>query len=155
MPRAPRDQGPGYFHVTTRGNNQRDVFLTADDRRLFLTLLSRVAHERDWLLQTWCLMTNHFHLLVDAREANLSGGMQRLNGVYAQWFNAWHRRRDHLFGRRFWSKRIEDDAQLESTAEYVIHNPVRAGLCDDPWDWPWTGGALYGIKLPPARRHAS
>src|SRR5688572_16117828 len=150
MPRPPRDQGPGYFHVTTRGNNRRDIFYSADDRRLFLKILARVASEREWVLQTWCLMTNHFHLLVDAPYPNLSAGMQRLNGVYAQWFNAWHHRRDHLFGRRFWSKRVEDDSQLRDTADYIIYNPVRAGLCDDPWDWRWTGGSLYSVELPPS-----
>jgi putative transposase len=98
MPRQLRDQAPGYFHVTTRGNNRRDVFLTADDRVVFLSLLRRVAREREWLLQTWCLMTNHFHLVVETRHPNLSAGMQRLNGVYAQWFNAWHSRKDRLFG---------------------------------------------------------
>jgi hypothetical protein len=69
--------------------------------------------------------------------------MQRLNGVYTQWFNAWHSHKDHLFGRRYWSKRIENEMQLRDTAEYVIHNPVRARLCIDPWDWRWTGGALW------------
>lgn len=134
--------------MTTRGNNKRDVFYTVDDRRLFLKLLSRVARDREWVLATWCLMTNHFHLLVDTPQANLSAGMERLNGVYAKWFNAAHGRRDHLFGRRFWSRRIEDEPQLRDTAEYIIHNPVRAGLCSDPWDWRWTGGSLYGIDLP-------
>jgi REP element-mobilizing transposase RayT len=146
MPRPQRDQEPGYFHVTTRGNNRRDIFLTADDRRVFLALLGRIALEREWLLQTWCLMTNHFHLVLETRHANLSAGMQRVNGVYAQWFNAWHGRTGHLFGRRFWSKRIEGETQLRDTAEYVFHNPVRAGLCADPWDWRWSGGVLFGER---------
>lgn len=144
MPRALRDQAPGYFHATTRGNNGRDIFETVADRRVFLSLLGRVCRERDWVPQTWCLMTNHFHLILETRQENLSAGMQRLNGVYAQWFNAWHFRTGHLFGRRFWAKRINDEQQLWDTAEYVIHNPVRAGLCADPWDWRWTGGALFG-----------
>jgi putative transposase len=143
VPRALRDQTPGYFHVTTRGNNGRDVFQTADDRRVFLALLRRVARDGEWVVQTWCLMTNHFHLLVETRHENLSAGMQHLNGVYAQWFNAWYRRTGHLFGKRFWSKRVEGETQLRDTAEYIIHNPVRAGLCADPWDWRWTGGALF------------
>jgi putative transposase len=148
MPRLPRDQEPGYFHVTTRGNNGRDIFQSVDDRRVFLALLRRVAREREWVLQTWCLMTNHFHLVIETRHANLSAGMQRLNCVYAQWFNAWHSRTGHLFGRRFWAKRIEGERQLRATAEYVIHNPVRASLCADPWDWRWTGGVLFD---PPER----
>lgn len=143
MPRPPRDQTPGYFHVTTRGNNGRDVFATAADRRVFLALLSSIAREREWALPAWCLMINHFHLVLETRHENLSAGMQRLNGVYAQWFNAWHGRINHLFGRRFWSKRIETETQLRDTAEYVLHNPVRAGFCANPWDWRWSGGTLF------------
>jgi putative transposase len=148
VPRLLRDQGPGYFHVTTRGNNGRDIFQTASDRRVFLALLNQVRREREWLLHTWCLMTNHFHLVLETPHENLSTGMQRLNGVYAQWFNAWYSRTGHLFGRRFWAKRIEGDEQLRDTAEYVLHNPVRSGLCDDPWDWRWVGGALFGEPQP-------
>jgi putative transposase len=142
VPRRPRDQTPGHFHVTTRGNDGIDVFLTVEDRRVFLALLDRVVRDLDWTLHGWCLMTNHFHLIVETRHENLSAGMQRLNGVYAQWFNAWHARANHLFGRRFWAKRIEDDAQLQQTAAYVLINPVRAGLCTNPWDWRWLGGPL-------------
>ena len=143
MPRLPRDPGPGYFHVTTRGNNGADIFLTADDRRVFLALLRRNVRDLAWVTHTWCLMTNHFHLVLEVGEPTLSVGMERLNGVYAQWFNAFYRRSGHVFGRRFWSKRIEGDRQLRDVAEYVLHNPVRAGLCSDPWDWRWVGGELF------------
>ena len=142
MPRRPRDQAPGYFHVTTRGNDGMDVFLTIDDRRVFLVLLDRVVQDLEWALPGWLLMTNHFHLIVETHHENLSAGMQRLNGVYAQWFNAWHARKNHLFGKRFWSKRVTDDAQLQQTADYVLDNPVRAGLCTHPLDWRWLGGLL-------------
>ena len=98
-------------------------------------------------------MTNHFHLVVETPDSNLSAGMQRLNGVYAQWFNAFYGRTGHLFGRRFWAKRIETDAQLRDTAEYVFHNPVRANLCASPWDWRWLGGQLLDeLGVPKADR---
>ena len=126
-----------------RGNNRRDIFETVDDRRLFLSLLSRIARQHGWALPAWCLMINHFHLVLETRRENLSAGMQRLNGDYAKWFNAWHDRTNHLFGRRFWSKRIETESQLWDTAEYILHNPVRAGFCADPWDWRWSGGTLF------------
>jgi putative transposase len=145
MPRVERDQGPGFFHVTTRGNNGRDVFRTVDDRRVFLKLLYGTASRLDWQLPAWCLMTNHFHLVVETREPNLSAGMQTLNGVYAQWFNAFYSRTGHLFGRRFWSKRIEGETQLRATAEYVFDNPVRAELCSSPADWRWLGGQLFSV----------
>jgi REP element-mobilizing transposase RayT len=149
VPRLPRDQTPGYFHVTTRGNNRRDIFETADDRRVFLHLLSAIARQQEWALPAWCLMINHFHLVVETRHENLSAGMQKLNGVYAKWFNAWHQRKDHLFGRRFWSKRIETETQLRDTAEYVVQNPVRAGFCAEPWDWRWSGGTLFRAPSSP------
>jgi REP element-mobilizing transposase RayT len=118
--------------VTARGNNGDDIFRTTDDRRVFLVLLNRVVRDLEWSLLGWCLMTNHFHLIVETRHPNLSAGMQQLNGVYAQWFNAFHLRTNHLFGRRFWAKHIKGDAQLQRAAEYVLQNPVRAGLCASP-----------------------
>jgi putative transposase len=145
MPRPHRDQDPGYFHVGTRGNNQADIYRTANDRRVYLALLNRIIREREWALHGWCLMTNHYHLVLETRYANLSGGMQRLNGVYAKWFNAWHSQTGHVFGPRFWAKRIEDEDQLEATVLYVIHNPVRAGLCADPWDWRWLGAPILAL----------
>jgi putative transposase len=148
VPRLHRDQTPGHFHVTARGNDGDDIFRTTDDRRVFLALLDRVVRDGEWTLLGWCLMTNHFHLIVETRHPNLSAGMRRLNGVYAQWFNAFHLRANHLFGRRFWAKRIEGDAQLEMTAAYVLHNPVSAGLCASPWDWRWIGGPLLASPAP-------
>jgi REP element-mobilizing transposase RayT len=135
--------------VTTRGNNGRDVFLSVDDRRVWLALFERTARALGWRVPAWCQLTNHFHLVLAIEHANLSAGMRELNGVYAKWFNAWYERRDHLFGRRFWAKRIEDEAQLRDTAEYVFHNPVRAGLCTSPWDWRWLGGSLADELRPP------
>jgi putative transposase len=128
--------------VSTKGNDGMDIYVTVDDRRVFLALLDRVVCDFEWTLLGWCLMTNHFHLIVETRHANLSAGMQRLNGVYAQWFNTWHSRKNHLFGKRFWAKRITTDAQFEQTADYILDNPVRAGLCSDPLDWRWLGGSV-------------
>jgi putative transposase len=144
VPRLPRDQGPGYFHVGTRGNNRRDVFRTVDDRRVFLVLMRKTAHKLHWAVPVWCQMTNHYHLIVSTPNESLSAGMERLNGVYAQWFNAFYGRSGHLFGRRFWSKRIESEEQLRATAEYILDNPVRAGLVASRWEWPWLGGPLAG-----------
>jgi putative transposase len=126
-----------------------DIFLTVDDRRVFLALLDRVVRELERSLLGWCLMTNHFHLIIRTRHENLSVGMQRLNGVYALWFNAFHARKNHLFGRRFWAKRFEGDEHLRDTADYVFDNPVRAGLCASRWDWRWLGGPLLGAAAHP------
>jgi putative transposase len=149
MPRPLRDQQPGYFHLGTRGNNRGDIYRTTDDRLVFLALLNRIIGLREWALLGWCLMTNHYHLVLETRHANLSAGMQRLNGVYAQWFNAFYSQTGHVFERRFWSKRIEDEEQLRDTVAYVIHNPVRAGICASPWDWRWVGAPLLGPRPAP------
>ena len=77
--------------------------------------------------------------IVDARREQLSAGMQVLNGVHAQTFNGRYRRWGHLFGERFWSQAIVTEEQLVSTCAYVVNNPVRAGLCAEPEDWPWSG----------------
>lgn len=145
MARPLRIQIPGYYHVTTRGNDGMDIYLDVADRHLFLALLDRIADESAWVLHAWCLMTNHFHLVVENRQANLSAGMHRLNGLYARWFNERHERSGHVFGNRFSAKPIKDDRQLYNTAEYVFDNPVRAGLCRSRQEWPWLGGSFWRV----------
>ena len=150
VPRPPREQRPGYYHVTTRGNDGASIYLGTDDRHLFLARLDRIVRDLSWSLHGWCLMTNHFHLIIEIPSENLSAGMHRLNSVYAQWFNERHERTGHLFERRFSAKRVEGDEQLQNTADYVLQNPVKAGLCSNPFDWPWLGGPLL-VPAPPAR----
>ena len=104
-----------YYHVTTRGNCGMFIYSDAEDRVVFLHLLARVARRYRWRIHGYCLMGNHYHLVVETREANLDLGMRDLNGDYARGFNGRHERRDHLFGRRYWAEPISDDAQLEDT----------------------------------------
>jgi putative transposase len=140
MSRLPRCVFPdGTYHVGTRGVDGTSIFRTDDDRRQFLRLLAEVVQRNDWIVHVFCLMTNHYHLVVEALRDELSDGFQRLNGVYAQAFNRRYRRKGHLFGDRFWSGLIEDDDEFEDTCTYVLGNPVRAGLCAGPGDWPWSG----------------
>ena len=99
-------------------------------------------------------MTNHYHLVVETELEHLSAGMQRLNGVYAQAFNRRNKRWGHLFGERFASWVVEDENHLARTIEYVLHNPVRAGLVDRPEDWPWSAsrnGKANACSRPPTR----
>jgi hypothetical protein len=96
-------------------------------------------------------MPTHYHLLIETLEPNLSAGMQRLNGVYAKSFNYAHGFEGHLFERRFRSVVIETEPQLFETARYVALNPVRAGLCGDPADWPWSSyAAMTGRAKAPS-----
>jgi putative transposase len=142
VPRSPRIQTPGLYHVTTRGNNGAPIHCEDSDRRLFLLLLDKIAARFDWQIHLWCLLTNHFHLLLETKTENLALGMHRLNSLYAHAVNDRRERTGHLFERRYFSKLIESDTQLRDTALYIVHNPVAAGLCGEPLEWPWTGGEL-------------
>jgi putative transposase len=143
MPRPPRPQLAGAtYHVATRGVVGAPIFADDGDRGMFVSLLATTGARLEWTCHAYCLMTNHYHLLVRTELPNLSRGMQRLNGIYAQRFNERHRRVGHLFQRRFWCSVIEDDDHLAGVALYILHNPVRAGLCDLATDWRWSGGEL-------------
>jgi REP element-mobilizing transposase RayT len=136
--RIPRYLFPdGLFHVTARGAGRIPIYRDDDDRLAFLGLLLLAIQRFDWTCHAFCLMTNHYHLVLDATRENLSDGFQLLNGDYAQGFNAKHGRWGHLFGERFWCRSLEED-DLEYTCLYVMANPVRAGLCERISDWPWS-----------------
>jgi putative transposase len=141
MPRRPRNLLPpsGFYHVTARGVARAAIAPDDEDRLRFLTLLANVTRREGWRCHTFCLMPNHYHLILRTTLERLSRGFQRLNGIYAREFNEWHGRSGHLFGRRFASFVIRDDDHLRTASEYVLQNPVRAGLCDDADDWRWSG----------------
>jgi putative transposase len=147
MAGAPRLQIPGIYHATTRGNNGRPIYIEDDDRGLFVVMLHRIAARYEWQVHLWCLMTNHFHVLVEINSENLARGMQHLNGRYAQAFNHRHACTGHLFERRYASPLIESERQLRNTAVYVAHNPIAADLCDDARLWRWMGGPMLGAAL--------
>ncbi len=138
MPRKPRENyEDGIYHVFARGNDRREIFGDDTDRLVYLRLLGSVTQAMKWTCLSYCLMRNHVHLLLGTPDANLSAGMQRLHGCYAQAFNARHGRVGHVFQGRFGAKLIATDAQLQVTAAYIAHNPVAAGLCRRPEDWRW------------------
>jgi REP-associated tyrosine transposase len=139
MPRAPRLQvAGGIFHVTARGNRRQSIYHDDYDRQVFLILRDRIVERFDWRILAYCLMTNHFHLVIETEHESLSTGMHQLNGGYARKFNDRHTVDGHLFEGRFRSTVIESDDQFEETLRYVALNPVRAGLCEHPSDWPWS-----------------
>jgi REP-associated tyrosine transposase len=143
VPRLPRPRIPdGIYHVGTRGVRKAALYHGDDDRELFRGLLFRVARRRAWTIHAYCLMTNHYHLVVQTPNADISEGMNSLNGVYALAFNARHGCEGHVFERRFWSRVIESEADLLVCCAYVLENPVRAGLCRTIDDWTWSGGAI-------------
>jgi putative transposase len=126
------------YHVTARGNERRDIFFTDDDRRAFLATMEKVCGRFNWLCHAYCLMSNHYHLLVETPEANLSKGMRQLNGVYTQYVNRRHARVGHLFQGRFRGILVQKEDYLLELARYIVLNPVRAGMVKDPDEWPWS-----------------
>jgi putative transposase len=144
VPRIPRSALPdGYFHVTSRGNRGAHIFLADLDRLDFLDLLRSTVVRSEWRLHAHCLMGTHYHLLLDAPRERLSEGMHRLNGVYALRFNRRYGLKGHLFETRFSSHVLRDESHLSAAVLYILENPVRAGLCNDPSDWPWSAAPAY------------
>ena len=139
MPRSPRHEfAAGVHHVFARGNDRRRIFLSDDDRRIYLSLLKRTVERRRWLCLAYCLMPNHVHLLIETQEPNLGTGMHWLHAAYASTFNARYDRSGHLFQGRYGSVRVESDEQLWTVARYLVRNPVEAGLCARPEEYPWS-----------------
>jgi putative transposase len=126
------------YHLTSRGNRREAIYRTRRDAQAFLDMLDAVVVREQWLCHAYCLMPNHYHLLVETPLANLSSGMHRLNRRYARWFNIQRGYTGHLFERRFQSVLVETDGHLLESLRYIILNPVRAGLCLDPGQWKWS-----------------
>ncbi len=148
MPRLPRTVLPeGPLHITSRGNRHQPIFLTDGDRRFFLALLDRVAKKMSWQVYGYCLLTNHYHVLVETSPSAVSVGMRHLNGVYAQCFNAIHGLDGHVFQGRFFAGCVEADGHLLELTRYMALNPVEAGLCRAPAEWAWSSyPALLGLR---------
>ena len=150
MPRPPRLQAAGgIFHITIRGVRRHDIFLDDRDRELFLVLLEHLIRTRGWICHAYCLMPNHFHLVIETPNEDLSAGMHWLNFRYAQWFNERHGYEGHVFDRRFHSVLVESQLHLLELARYVVLNPVRAGFCAHPHEWHWSS---YGVMVGAAAR---
>jgi putative transposase len=138
MPRPTRNFEPGgIYHITARGNRKQTIYLTESDYELFLTLLGQVAARLNWRCAAYCLMPNHYHLVTEIREENLSLGLQSLNSRYAQAFNDRYHVSGHLFQGRFHAVMVESDSHLLEFSRYLALNPVRAGLCAHPENWRW------------------
>jgi REP element-mobilizing transposase RayT len=132
----------GTYHVTSRGNRLQSIFHDDYDRRVFLAIRDRVIGRCEWQLHAYCLMSNHFHLLIETPNPNLSAGMQRLKCDYAAYFNGRYSFEGHLFQQRFGSRLIETEEYFADALRYIALNPVKAGLCGHPADWPWS--SFYG-----------
>ena len=152
MARPLRIEFPGaIYHVTSRGNAQQAIFMDDEDRDRFCEVLSMVGERFNWLCHAYCLMENHYHLLIETLNGNLSQGMRELNGVYTQGFNQRYRRVGHLFQGRYKAIIVEKDNHLLSLCRYVVLNPVRVGLRKKPEQWRWSSyGATLGVVKKPS-----
>lgn len=144
MPRRPRSSLPdcGVFHAYSRGVDRVAISRDDADRIAWLSSLERTIDRFDWTFYVYCLMPNHFHVVIETSLEQLSKGMHSLNGLYAARFNRRHERTGHLFQGRFGLRVIEDAGGLERSCAYVLENPARAGLCESPRDWPWSARAF-------------
>ena len=151
MPRKPRLEFPGaIYHINHRGNHQEFIYQDDDDRKLFLELLEKTIQRLNWICHAYCLMGNHYHLLVEIPEGILSMGMSWLNGVYTQKFNRKYGVTGHLFQGRFKSKPVEDNMQLLMAARYIVRNPLEANIVENAEQWPWSSyRATIGKITPP------
>lgn len=150
MGRRLRLQVPGgLYHVTTRGNCGAPIFVDAVDRIAFLDRLGGSVARFDWKCFAYCLMGNHFHLLIETPDANIARGMHALNGWYAQRFNWRHERTGHLFEAPYDAELVEREAHLLEATRYIVLNPVRAKLCRLPHAWRWSSyRSTAGLETP-------
>ena len=144
MPRKPRIHNPGaVYHVILRGNAKQDIFFDAEDRRRFLVLLQYGIERYGFRLHGYCLMTNHLHLVIQVGEIPLSRIMQNLSLRYTKWINWSQNRSGHLFHGRYKAVMVEADNYLAQLVAYLHLNPARAGICENPLDYPWSSFRAY------------
>lgn len=139
------------YHVTARGNAQADVFADDADRQQYLNLLYHTVDRHDWYCHAYCLMGNHYHLLIETSSPTLAKGMKFLNGTYTQYFNRQHGRVGHVFQGRYKAILVQKESYLLELARYIALNPVRAQMVRGAKDWPWSSyRATAGHEEAPA-----
>ena len=138
------------YHVTARGDRQEDIYEVAKDRVTFLEVLGDVCATCNWVCHAYCLMDNHYHLIIETPDANLSRGMRQLNGIYTQKFNRAHNRVGHCFQGRYKAIHVDKNSYLLELARYVVLNPVRAAMVHSAKEWPWSSyrATVGSVKKP-------
>jgi len=144
MARPLRIQYPGaFYHVTSRGNEQKAIFRSNSDRERFLSYLES-AHDRYGAnIHVYCLMDNHYHLLLETPLGNLSKVLHHINGAYTTYFNTKRKRYGHLFQGRYKAILVEKDAYCKELSRYIHLNPIRAGLAAKPSEYRWSSYPYY------------
>ena len=144
MPRQRRKIGLSkIYHVITRGNEKKDIFLDDEDKNKFIQIVINKKRKNEYILYAYCLMSNHLHLLIKEQEDNISRAMRRINTAYAYYFNKKYNRVGHVFQDRFKSEPVEDDRYLMSLMRYIHNNPVKTKIVDKPGQYKWSSYSLY------------
>lgn len=136
------------YHVTSRGDRRGLIYIDDTDRAFWMQALAEVCARFHFVVHSFCQMGNHFHLLLETEDPNLSRGMRQLNGVYSQYFNRRHAMVGHVFQGRFKAILVQKESYLLELARYIVLNPVRANLVAHPEDWPWSSYRLTGANAP-------
>ena len=151
MARPLRIQYPGaFYHVTSRGNERKAIYRNDKDRTKFLSYLESASERYDALIHAYCLMDNHYHLLLETPRSNLSRILHHVNGAYTTYFNVKRDRCGHLFQGRYKAILVEKDAYCQELSRYIHLNPVRAGIAKSPSEYTWSSFCYFtGLKESP------
>ena len=151
MARPLRIEYPGaIYHVTLRGNAGNKIFSDDQDREIFLSILGVVVKRYNWFCHAYCLMDNHYHLMIETPDANLSIGMRQLNGIYTQRHNRRYQKPGHIFQGRFKAILVQKENYLLELCRYVVLNPIRAGMVTKPEAWRWSSyQSTAGLRMAP------
>lgn len=151
MARPLRIEYPGaLYHIMSRGNAYQDIYLNEEDRQAFLKNLEHCINLHNLVCHAYCLMSNHYHLLIETPDANLSQAMRDINGNYTQWFNTKHSRVGHVLQGRYKAYVIEKEPYLLEVVRYIVNNPVEAEVTKHAKDWNWSSyKATAGIVRVP------
>ena len=152
MARPLRIAYPGaFYHVTSRGNEQKDLFKNHKDREKFLAYVESAVVRYGAVVHAYCLMSNHYHLLLETPSGNLAQIMRHINGAYTTYFNVKRKRVGHLFQGRYKAILVEADAYALELSRYMHLNPVRAGMVAKPEQYQWSSYRSYiGHSTTPA-----
>ena len=144
MPRCARKHAEsGIYHVMLRGNNQQEIFEDIHDRRYFIKSVLYGRSKSEFKLYAYCLMGNHVHLLIHVLGEDLDVIFKRIIGRYVYWYNTKYQRSGHLFQDRFKSEPVENDAYFLTVLRYIHQNPVKAGICKSPEEYPYSSFHEY------------